>query len=121
MTPPALIALSLTALIFGAAEAVALDYRAVKRQGEFTEAVVNKTITADWGWIRLSPGGQITGEVNGAPVRGAWSWENGYYCREYAYGDTTLAHNCQTIHISGRNLLLIRDKGKGRRTLMHIE
>ncbi|WP_424976434.1 dihydrodipicolinate reductase [Dinoroseobacter sp. S124A] len=63
--------------------------------------------------LQVSPQGEIAGTALRKPVTGAWSWENGFFCREMTYGDNTIPSNCQLVAIKGNEMRFISDQGQG--------
>lgn len=63
--------------------------------------------------LQVFPQGEIAGTALRKPVTGAWSWENGFFCREMTYGDNTIPSNCQLVAIKGNEMRFISDQGQG--------
>jgi len=98
--------------------ASAEDFKRIKSKSDYLNTVADRTLVADWGWVKALRDGRLTGEVNGEAARGEWEWRRGFWCRTISYGSTTLSRNCQAIFVSGDTLVAIRDKGKGKQTAM---
>jgi len=98
--------------------ASAEDFQRIKSKSDYLNTVADRTLVADWGWVKASSDGRLTGEVNGEAAQGAWEWRRGFWCRTISYGSTTLPSNCQAIFVSGDTLVSIRDRGKGKQTAM---
>ena len=46
-------------------------------------------------------------------VRGAWNWQNGYFCRNLYWGSREIGTNCQEVKISGDLVRFTSDLGEG--------
>ena len=64
--------------------------------------------------LTVSPAGQIEGRASGSPVRGEWTWRDGYFCRTLIWGERDLGPNCQVVERRGERLRFIADQGDGR-------
>lgn len=113
------LAVLMTASLSLAAQAA--EFKRIKKKADLYSMVVDKKLVASWGWAMLGSDGTVSGLVNGAKVSGTWKWKGGYYCRELMIGDKAEPNNCQTVHISGSDVVFIRDKGKGRQSPMKIK
>lgn len=63
--------------------------------------------------LTVSPEGEIAGRAFGAPVRGEWRWEGGYFCRDLFWNNTDLGFNCQLVQENGATLRFTSDRGAG--------
>jgi hypothetical protein len=61
----------------------------------------------------VSPSGKIEGKASGAPVRGEWTWRDGFFCRTLYWGERDLGLNCQVVERRGGRLRFIADRGAG--------
>ena len=114
-------ALAATAVCFTATSTLAQDFQRIKSKSEYTAQVAGKRLVADFGWVKATADGGITGEINGQSARGNWTWNRGFWCRDITYGSTTLPRNCQAIFIKGDTLVSIRDKGQGDQVVMKFQ
>ncbi len=71
--------------------------------------------------LSVSPEGDITGRAFGAPVRGEWRWEDGYFCRDLFWNNTDLGYNCQLVQESGGTLRFTSDRGAGMYADLRLE
>ncbi|SFS20343.1 dihydrodipicolinate reductase [Yoonia litorea] len=64
--------------------------------------------------LRVLENGAIEGSAVGSPVTGTWSWQNGYFCREMAWGDEPIPYNCQLVEVEGGDRMRFTvDQGAG--------
>ena len=101
--------------------ATAGDFKRIKKKSEYLKMVADKKLVADWGWVIASSDGSLMGQINGQSAQGKWDWKGGYWCRTITFGSTSMPRDCQSIHVSGDNVVAIRDKGKGKQTPMKIK
>jgi hypothetical protein len=47
------------------------------------------------------------------PVRGEWTWRDGFFCRTLVWGERDLGPNCQVVERRGERLRFIADQGGG--------
>lgn len=104
-----------------AGSATADDYKRISTKSDYLSIVADKKIFADWGWLIAASDGSLMGQVDGKAAQGKWDWEGGFWCRTISFGSTTMPRNCQSIHVSGKKLVAIRDKGTGDQTHMTIK
>ncbi|WP_420862226.1 hypothetical protein [Algirhabdus cladophorae] len=64
-------------------------------------------------WFRLNSDGTMDGELKRGAVSGTWSFENGYWCREFEAGGKASPADCQLAELMGDQVRLTRDKGTG--------
>ena len=63
--------------------------------------------------LNVDPAGGITGGAMGSEVTGAWSWQDGYFCREMAWGSRPIPYNCQLVEVNGDLMRFTTDRGAG--------
>ncbi|MEM8630537.1 MAG: dihydrodipicolinate reductase [Pseudomonadota bacterium] len=63
--------------------------------------------------VRVTEDGQITGTGFGRPVRGAWNWQDGFFCRSLYWGQRDLGPNCQEVRVNGEMIRFTSDLGNG--------
>jgi hypothetical protein len=100
------------ASVAGAAQAETAPKR-VETRDAFVQLVADRQLTRLGVKLTVRPDGQITGSAFGRPVRGAWDWRGGFFCRDLYYGDTALGPNCQVVEARGGNVRFIADQGTG--------
>ena len=63
--------------------------------------------------LQVFPDGDISGRALGWDITGAWTWENGYFCRNMAWGDDPIPYNCQLVEAQGNEMRFTSDQGTG--------
>lgn len=64
--------------------------------------------------LRVLEEGTIEGSAVGSPITGTWDWQDGYFCREMAWGDDPIPYNCQLVEVEGDDLMRFTvDQGAG--------
>ncbi|MEM9350224.1 MAG: dihydrodipicolinate reductase [Pseudomonadota bacterium] len=63
--------------------------------------------------LEVTEDGRIGGRAVGRPVTGAWSWEDGYFCREMLWGQREIPYNCQLVQADGDIMRFTTDRGEG--------
>lgn len=106
-------ALAALALIVVTESSAANAFTKIDRADEFVAAVNGKELTRTGIRLTVTPGGEIVGRAFGRPVTGDWTWENGYFCRDLAWGKRDLGYNCQMVQVEGTALRFTSDRGQG--------
>lgn len=57
--------------------------------------------------------GNITGDALGWDVTGGWDWQDGFFCREMAWGGDPIPYNCQLVEARGDNVRFTSNQGTG--------
>jgi hypothetical protein len=112
--------ISVLLLAFLASPAIAGDYARVTDRGAFVNLVGGKSLTSLGVSLTVSPSGSISGRAFGSTVSGAWTWNNGYFCRTLKAGDKVFARNCQVVQQNGDRIRFIADKGAGETANLRI-
>lgn len=89
------------------------DFDRVESRDEFVQLVAGRALTRFGITLNVSPGGEIEGRAFGQPVKGAWRWDGGYFCRDLVFGKESLGPNCQVVEKRGEVLRFTADEGKG--------
>ncbi|MEM9438053.1 MAG: dihydrodipicolinate reductase [Pseudomonadota bacterium] len=63
--------------------------------------------------LEVTDDGRIGGRAVGRPVTGAWTWEDGYFCREMQWGQRPIPYNCQLVQADGDVMRFTTDRGEG--------
>ena len=63
--------------------------------------------------LTVQPDGEIIGRGLGWDVTGAWSWQDGYFCRDLNWGGSDLGQNCQAVLVQGETIRFVSDQGTG--------
>ena len=109
----AVLALSLTML---AAPAWADGYAPVKEKDEFIALVDGKELRNFFYGVRLNvlEEGRIEGSAIGWDIVGNWTWQDGYFCREFSWGGDPIPYNCQLVEARGdERIRFTVDQGAG--------
>ncbi|MFK7877358.1 MAG: dihydrodipicolinate reductase [Paracoccaceae bacterium] len=102
-------------LVFAFASGAQAEYTKVNEKSEFVRLVTGKILTRPWVQLRVTEDGRIEGTGARWSVSGAWSWRDGYFCRDLFWGGDDLGYNCQEVRASAAgHLRFISDKGEGR-------
>jgi hypothetical protein len=96
-----------------ATPAMADGYARVTDRGAFINLVGGKNLTSLGVSLIVSPTGSISGRAFGSTVSGAWTWNDGYFCRTLKAGSKVFARNCQLVQQNGNRVRFIADKGAG--------
>ena len=100
-------------LSLAAASPAAADFQKIDSEQSFKQLVSGKTLTRPMVRLQVSPQGAISGRGMTWDVTGSWSWQNGYFCRDLAWGGDDLGYNCQEVTVNGRKIRFTSDRGAG--------
>jgi hypothetical protein len=100
-------------LVLLATPASAEDFTRVTDRGAFVDLVGGKNLTSLGVSLIVSPSGNISGRAFGSTVTGAWTWNDGYFCRTLKAGAKVFARNCQVVQQKPGRVRFIADKGAG--------
>lgn len=89
------------------------EFQKVDSEAEFRRLVAGKTLTRPMVRLQVSPQGAISGRGMTWDVTGRWTWQNGYFCRDLAWGGDDLGYNCQEVKVNGRKVRFTSDRGTG--------
>lgn len=106
-------AIAIAALAAAPLPVFADGFAPVKEKAEFVRLIQDKKLTRFGISLRVSETGAINGSAFGSDVTGSWSWKDGLFCRDLAYGSTDLGWNCQAVQRNGDTLRFTSDAGKG--------
>lgn len=87
----------------------------------FRERLVGKRMVPKPGYFVIHSDGTMSGEFRGQMFTGTWSWEGEYFCREGRIGNTAIPGGCQVVIASGKDLVFVRQKGKGKKAIYRFE
>ncbi len=96
------------------------EFRVVQNESEFRSLVGGRELTRMGVSLTVSQGGAIAGRAFGRQVTGAWDWQDGYFCRDLAWGDRDFPHNCQQVAIDGDRLRFASDRGAGQAAVLTL-
>lgn len=97
----------------GSAPAFAQEFRAVTDETEFVELTAGRELRRFGIRLKVMPQGDIVGRGFGYSVTGDWQWGENFFCREMAYGNNEIPHNCQLVAVRGDTIRFISDRGDG--------
>lgn len=105
---------AVTAVVVSAAPALAKsEFRQVADRNTFLRLVEGRQLSRFGIRLEVTPDGAIRGRAFGYAVTGAWEWEDGYFCRDMAYGRNPITYNCQAVLLHGDTLRFVSDQGQG--------
>ena len=88
------------------------DFSQVNTPGQFLDQVAGVPITFDNGAeITTNPDGTITGQADGQPVTGNWTFTGGQLCRTLTIGPTALPEVCNILEIAGPDVRFLNPDG----------
>ena len=102
-------------LIAAPMTAAAQDARVVTDRADFVALVQGHSLTQRLLGValRVTEDGRISGEAMGGTVTGSWTWQDGFFCREMAWGDREFPLNCQRVDLNGDLIRFTADRGAG--------
>lgn len=99
--------------VFLAASPALAEFAKVDDQSEFLSLVQGKELKRPFVRLRVSAGGDITGQGAAWDVEGNWTWKDGYFCRDLYWGGDALGYNCQEVQAFGDRIRFTSDRGSG--------
>ena len=96
--------------------ALADGFEPIKDEDTFLSLVTDKELRIFLYGLRLRvlEGGTIEGSAVGSEITGSWTWQDGYFCREMAWGDREIEYNCQLVEARGDDRMRFTvDQGAG--------
>ena len=103
---------ALAGLILTAGAAFA-DFTKIDDAEIFRSVINGKTLSRPFVKLQVSPEGTISGKGLSWPVTGKWTWQDGYFCRDLAWGERDLGYNCQEVRLNGGKIRFRSDRGTG--------
>ena len=110
-------AIMASALALCAAPALAEGFAPVKDEETFVSLVNGKELRNFFYGVSLTvtEDGRIDGSAVGWDITGTWQWQDGYFCREMAWGGDPIPYNCQLVEVEGDDRIRFTvDRGAGR-------
>ncbi len=101
--------------------AMAEEFKPIRSEQTFETLVDGRDLRRFGITLQVRGNGRIEGRALGRAVTGAWRWQDGYFCREMAWGNRELGLNCQVVLYDGRNLRFIADRGQGDSADLRLE
>lgn len=114
-TPSALMGMIIGTLVSlsGATASQAENFRVVESADRFVSLVSGRELRRLGISVTVLPEGEIEGRAFGWDVTGAWTWRDGYFCRDLFWGGDDLGYNCQLVQENGATLRFTSDRGAG--------
>ena len=106
-----------------AAPLFANDYVPVSDESAFLSLMEGRELRLGMFGIALEvrPDGVIEGSASGWPVNGAWSWQDGFFCRELDWGGMEIPYNCQLVEVRGDSEIRFTvDQGAGQSAAFNL-
>ncbi|WP_172327045.1 dihydrodipicolinate reductase [Mangrovicoccus sp. HB161399] len=103
-----------------AASPARAEFRVVQKESEFRSLVSGRELTRLGVSLTVTQGGAIAGRAFGRDVTGQWRWQDGYFCRDLAWGARSFPHNCQQVAIDGDRLRFASDRGTGEAAVLNL-
>lgn len=63
--------------------------------------------------LNVAPTGTIVGDALGWDIDGNWTWQDGFFCRQMAWGGDPIPYNCQLVEARGDEIRFTSDQGTG--------
>lgn len=95
------------------ASAAFAEFSTVEKQTDFVSLIEGKELKRPFVKLEVSPAGNISGYGAAWPVTGAWTWDDGYFCRDLFWGGDPLGYNCQQVETDGSRIRFTSDRGTG--------
>ena len=95
------------------AQSATAEFSIVSQRDEFLKIINGKQLERPLIKLQVSDIGQISGRALMIGVRGTWSWQKGYFCRDLFWGKRALGYNCQQVSLRGDKIRFTSDEGKG--------
>jgi len=95
------------------AQSATAEFSIVSQRDEFLKIINGKQLERPLIKLQVSDIGQISGRALTIGVRGTWSWQKGYFCRDLFWGKRELGYNCQQVSLRGDKIRFTSDEGKG--------
>lgn len=91
-------------------------YVPVRDKDAFVALIEGKELRNFLYGVRLNvmENGEIEGDAWGWDITGSWVWQDGYFCRDLAWGGDPIPYNCQLVEArDGARLRFTVDQGAG--------
>ncbi len=112
----------LTLSLFIALPAAAQAFDRISDRTTFVNTVDGKDLNIGLYGLTLNvrADGTISGRAVGWDVTGAWSWEDGYFCRDMDWSGYAIEYNCQLVEVNGDRIRFTVDQGAGDDAVLRI-
>lgn len=111
--PGAFLTLLAAIAVLPPAAARADGFARIESREEFVQLISGRALTRLGINLTVAPDGGIEGRAFGRKVTGAWRWDDGFFCRDLAFGNDPLEPNCQVVERRGATLRFTADRGSG--------
>lgn len=95
-------------------------FKKVDTKDEFLSVTQSRDMTIMGITVFVTPDGKIGGEAYGRPVKGAWQWQNGFFCRDLFWGERDFGPNCQEVRVKGNKIRFASDRGAGKSAVLTL-
>ncbi len=97
------------------------SWKQVRKEVDFVKILAGKTVTWPGGTGVLNVDGTTNGTLkDGSEYYGNWVWNGRFYCRNLVIGGKARGTNCAKVEVSGNQVRLSNDKGRGRVTVLTL-
>lgn len=93
--------------------AIAEGFQPIKDKNKFVSVVQDRELKRLGIRVKVTDDGRIVGRAFGQSVTGSWRWDEGFFCRDLAWGGDPLGFNCQLVQVNGETVRFTSDKGAG--------
>ncbi len=106
---------AIVAFILLASPAVAQSWTRITTEQGYRDTVVGRPITVEGqGVVTWMADGTGRGEWGGHNLVGAWTWSNGYQCRNVRVGTHETGTDCHRVEVNGNQIRVTTERGNGR-------
>ena len=98
---------------FASAVPAMADFDVVTSRSQFEQLVDGRELRRFGIRLTVTSQGDIIGRAFGSDVTGAWTWQDGFFCRDLFFGGDDLGYNCQLVQVDGSTLRFTTDRGAG--------
>lgn len=92
--------------------ALIAEFDMITTQDDFEAAVIGTLWRSDEITVRFSEDGTLSGDINGVPVTGSWTWRGETVCTAFRVSDSGGA-GCSLVGIQPGALLVVPGSGEG--------
>jgi len=109
----------LTTILFCAfATPTFADWQQISNANTFASQVVgNSYVDSDGNWFRFNADGSLSGGSRGRELTGDWRFTRGFACFNRSVGGQAAPSDCIVVLVDGRQLVTVRNEGKGSQAL----
>lgn len=107
----------LTALAMTTLPLQALGFERIKSEADYVKHIVGNKYCNKTGCWTARKNGKMTGKFGSDRFRANWAWRKGFSCRTGTLGGKDIGTDCQVVEVSGNQIRVTRQQGKGRKTI----